>query len=158
MKRKACMTALGMAFMLLAPRLTASAMEEEQAWQLAEEIGKEYAICPELLSVLAYHESGYVETAENGGCIGLMQISGKWHAVRMKRLGITDLHDPRQNMECAADYLTELMEKYDDIGMALMVYTGSAGAEEYYETGEGLSDYVEAILEESEQLEREHGK
>lgn len=156
--RKACWTALCTGFIFLAPCLPVQAMEEEQVRELAEEIGTEYAICPELLQVLAFHESSYKEDAENGGCIGLMQIDPKWHEKRMEELGITDLYDPEQNMWCAADYLAELAGKYEDIGMAFMVYTGDSGAWEYCETGEGLSEYVEELLRESEQLEREHGK
>lgn len=158
MKKKTCMAAMAIAYMILVPCLSSQAMEEEQVRELAEEIGTEYAICPELLQILAFHESSYKEDAENDGCIGLMQIDPKWHEKRMEELGITDLHDPEQNMWCAADYLAELAGKYEDIGMALMVYTGNSGAWEYYRTGEGLSEYVEELLRESEQLEREHGK
>lgn len=158
MKRKAYGIVLGMVLIPLIPRLSVQAMEEEQVRELAEEIGTEYAICPELLQVLAFHESSYKEDAENGGCIGLMQITPKWHEKRMEELGITDLYDPKQNMWCAADYLAELAGKYEDIGMVLMIYTGDSGAWEYYKTGEGLSEYVEELLKESEQLEREHGK
>lgn len=71
---------------------------------------------------------------------------------------MTNLYAPAENMKVAADYLAELAERYDDIGMVLMVYNGDSRAKDYQKTGNGLSDYANDILELSEQLEREHGK
>lgn len=136
----------------------AEAMEDEEVEALAEQIGGEYNICPEVLQAIAWKESRYQENAEAGGCSGLMQISEQWHRDRMAELGVTDLHDPDGNMRVAADYIAELVEKYEDIGMVLMVYNGDSQAKNYQETGIGLSDYANSVLELSEQLEREHGK
>lgn len=134
------------------------AMEEKEVEELAEQIGEEYDICPELLQAVAWYESRYQENAEANGCMGLMQISECWHQERMEKLGVTDLYAPAENMKVAADYLAELAERYDDIGMVLMVYNGDSRAKDYQKTGNGLSDYANDILELSEQLEREHGK
>ena len=138
--------------------LPASAMEEDEVRMLAEQIGGEYGICPELLQAVAWQESRYQETAQAAGCTGLMQISERWHQDRMEKLGVADLYDPAGNMKVAADYLSELAEKYEDIGMVLMIYNGDSRAEDYQKTGTGLSDYADAVLEMSQQLEREHGK
>lgn len=137
---------------------TASAMEEDEVRELAEQIGEKYGICPELLQAVAWQESRYQETVQAEGCIGLMQISERWHQDRMDRLGVDSLYEPAGNMAVAADYLAELVEKYEDIGMVLMVYNGDSHAQDYQETGNGLSDYADAVLQMSEQLEREHGK
>ena len=45
--------------------------------------GEEYNISPELLEAVAYAESRYDPAAENAGCMGLMQISTRWHTERM---------------------------------------------------------------------------
>ncbi len=130
------------------------AMPEQEVEQLAVEIGNEYGICPELLQAIAYQESRYDENAEYEGCIGLMQVSEKWHEGRMKKLGVTDLCDPESNMIVAADYLSELFLKYEDVGMVLMVYNGDSHADLFYKTGNGLSRYANKILEHSEMIER----
>lgn len=152
------MTAIASGAMLTAPQVTVHAMEETEVRELSEQIGAGYSLCPELLQAIARHESGYDETAESGGCIGLMQVSGQWHRERMRSLQVTDLHDPAGNMLVAADYLSELFSQYEDTGMALMVYSGDSGAEAYARTGEGLSAYAQEIMEEAALLEREHGK
>ncbi len=133
------------------------AMEEQEVEEISARVGEEFGICPELLQALAWKESRYQEEAEAGGCSGLMQVAGRWHQERMGRLGVTDLYDPEGNMKVAADYLAELFARYEDPGMVLMVYNGDSQAAEYQKTGE-LSEYAEAVLEKSYQMELEHGK
>lgn len=121
------------------------------------EIGEMYCVCPELLMAMIETESSGKADAKNGGCVGLMQISEKWHKDRMKRLGVRDLKEPYGNILVGTDYLMELAERYEDIGMVLMKYNGDSRANTYYETGE-LSEYATRILERSAELERIHGK
>lgn len=125
--------------------------------ELCEEIGEEYAICPELLMALIERESSGNPDAENGSCKGLCQISERWHKDRMKKLGVSDIYDPEGNIRLAADYLTELGAKYEDIGLVLMVYSGTSDAESIAEAG-NLTEYAEWVLTRSETLERAHGK
>ncbi|HJC25383.1 MAG TPA: lytic transglycosylase domain-containing protein [Candidatus Eisenbergiella merdavium] len=122
--------------------------------EISNEIGKEYNICPELLQSIAFQESRFQADAQNGGCTGLMQVNPAWHGDRMRELSVTDLYDPEQNMEVAADYLRELFERYEDVGTVLMVYHGEAGAVNKIEP----SQYADEILERSAALERLHGK
>ena len=72
----------------------------------------------------------------------------------MQELGVTDLYDPEQNMEVAADYLQELFGRYEDVGTVLMVYHGESGAVSKIEP----SQYADEILTRSAELERIHGK
>lgn len=118
-------------------------------------IGKQYNVCPELLMAIIETESSGKANANNCGCIGLMQISEKWHKDRMKRLGVTDLTDPYGNILVGTDYLMELAEKYEDLGYVLMKYNGDSRADAYWETGI-LSKYAKKILERSAELERIH--
>ena len=122
--------------------------------EMSNEIGKEYNICPELLQSIAFQESRFQADAQNGGCTGLMQVNPAWHEDRVRELGVTDLYDPKQNMEVAADYLQELFRRYEDVGTVLMVYHGEAGAVDKVEA----SQYADEILERSAALERLHGK
>lgn len=130
----------------------------EEVIAVSEELGSQYNICPELLQAIAFCESGYRADAVNGDCTGIMQISEKWHEDRMKRLGAANLFDIRQNMTVAADYLSELSEKYEDVAVALMVYNGDSGANKVLSGTGGISEYAEKVLELSAALEELHGK
>ncbi len=155
---KLLMATLAAGMMLSGQKMEAHAASEAEVAAMAERIGAVYSLCPEFLQAVAWQESRYDEDAENGGCIGLMQVSERWHQDRMARLQVTDLHDPEGNMLVAADYLAELFGQYEDIGMVLMVYSGDSGAEELVLTGEGLSGYVQEVTERASLLERQHGK
>lgn len=114
-------------------------------------------ICPELVEAIIEAESSWNPKAKNGDCIGLMQVSESWHRDRMARLGVTDLTDPYDNILVGVDYLSELFERYEDVGAVLMKYNGDSRLPEYMETGE-MSEYAEKILTRSAELERMHGK
>lgn len=131
---------------------------EQQDWEdYIEILCEERQICPELIESIIETESGWNPQARNGDCVGLMQISERWHGERMERLGVTDLLDPYDNILVGVDYLAELFERHCDVGKVLMIYNGDSKAWEYDYTGE-LSDYAAQILERSAQLERRHGK
>lgn len=123
-----------------------------------EECGEKYNICPELLMAIAEAESGGNPKAENGGCKGVMQISERWHKDRMKRLGVADIFDTKGNILVAADYLYELFEKYEDVGMVLMVYNGDSCAEDYMSGRTNFSRYAERVLGRSSEFEKINGK
>lgn len=129
----------------------------EEVKEISEELGSKYNICPEMIQAICWRESRFQEDAEGSGCIGMMQVSEKWHKERMKRLGVTDLKDARQNMTVAVDYLSELVKDGEDMEEALMRYHGESNVEQKLESGE-MSEYVEQILEMSAMLERQNGK
>lgn len=131
----------------------------EEIYQDAEIIGHQYDICPELLMALAERESCFTPTVENGSCKGLMQVNASCHRDRFSKQGwsYTEWKDPYKNMYVAADYLHELFEKYEDVGIVLGLYHGESNAISRAKRGQ-LSSYVTKILERSEQLERLHGK
>ena len=119
--------------------------------------GKEYCICPELLMAVIETESSGDPQAKNGTCTGLMQVSSRWHADRIKRLGVKSLYDERGNIHVGTDYLVELIKKHGDVATALMVYHGESDALSKADRGI-ISDYASKILERSAELERLHGK
>lgn len=138
-----------------------TAYAEEDISELPEEIqetcnkyGEEYNICPELIMAIIERESAGNPDAKNGSCNGLMQISDRWHKDRMERLGVTDIYSVDGNIHVGADYLSELFEKYCDVGIVLMVYHGEKNAA----TKTELSDYADWILTRSAELERMNGK
>ena len=131
----------------------------EEIFEDANIIGHEFNICPELLMAMAERESRYTATAENGSCKGLMQVSVSCHKQRFIDAGWTSSEwtDAYKNMYVAADYLADLFEEYEDVGIVLGLYHGEKNAIQKGKSG-NLSSYVTGILERSEELERFHGK
>lgn len=128
-----------------------------EAQRACADYGKQYGICPELLMAIIEVESAGKPYATNGDCIGLMQVSERWHADRMRNLGVTDLFDERQNILVGTDYLAELFSEYGDVCLVLDKYNGNSKAQYNYDTGI-VSDYSQKILKRSAELERLHGK
>ncbi len=129
----------------------------EDVKAVSEELGQAYNICPELIQAVGWVESRFQPDAENGGCVGVMQVAPKWHKDRMDRLGVTDLTDVRQNMTVAVDYLADLVKDEEDMEEALMRYHGESRITERLDSGE-MSAYVEAVLTLSAELECRNGK
>lgn len=121
-----------------------------------EEVAADYCICPELIEALIEAESSGKANAKNGSCKGLMQVNDKCHIQRMKDLGVTDIYDPYGNILVGIDYLAELFEEYEDVGVVLQKYNGD-GIAKLMNKGE-LSKYADNILKRSQELERVHGK
>ena len=115
--------------------------------------GKQYGISTEFLEALIWQESRYIPdvVSDDGNCIGLCQINEKCHKARMKRLGVTDLTDERQNIAVAADYLAEIFEEHPEPHEALMVYNGDGR----WKNGK-VSKYAKEIVLKSEELKVKH--
>lgn len=129
---------------------------QEAAWKY----GEQYNICPEFLIAVAKRESEFDPEAQNGGCIGLMQVSLRWHTDRMERCQVTEeeMWTVDGSMHVAADYLAELFEKYEDAALVLMIYNGDSRAELFAQGGCSMSSYASDILTYSRELEEKHGK
>lgn len=89
-----------------------------------DKMAKRYGLNPDIVKALIEEESGWLSSAEgdNGESVGLMQIQERWNKDRMKRLGVTDLYDPQQNITVGCDILSELLNKYGNYKDALSVY------------------------------------
>ena len=111
---------------------------------------------PSIVIAMIERESQFDANAigDSGESFGLMQIKQKWHQERMDKLGVTDLLNPYQNVTVGVDYLAELCEKHECIGMALMAYNaGSKGAKNnWWSKGIFENAYSSGVLERSEEL------
>ncbi len=140
--------------------IRSDAVKEDAIYEYIENVCGAYDISPELVQAIIEKESGWEPDARNGRCIGLMQIDPAWHTKRMKRLGVTDLTDPKQNILVGVDYLHELFEEYGDLYAVLMFYNGGY-SEKYgigaYKNGR-YSEYAEEIATRVMVLEMLHGK
>lgn len=117
-----------------------------------EKWGEYYHICPEFLQAIICKESSGIQLAHNGSCIGLMQINTKYHEAPTEEESLWDVDT---NIHVGAEYLAELFERYEDIGLVLDLYNGNSKAFSNYRQGK-LSPYASWILTKSEELEREH--
>lgn len=122
--------------------------------RLIEEAARRHGLPVELLDSIAAVESGYNPTAVSPkGAIGLMQLMPATAA----QLN-ADPADPAQNVDAAARYLRELLERYDyGLYRALAAYNAGAGAVDrhgwippYRET----QLYVQRVSERFERLRR----
>lgn len=129
----------------------------ENAYAYCEQIGSQYNICPELLMAVIETESSGQAYATNGNCIGLMQVSSRYHGGRMQKLGVSNLYEEYDNILTAADYLAELFQKYKEPSLVLDIYNGNSKAMYNYENGI-LSTYADKILTRASELEQLHGK
>lgn len=117
--------------------------------EITEEVGQAYHISPELLQAIAWRESRFDPDAvsSNGACFGVMQVSEKWHSDRL--LPGEKLTDPQANIRVAAEYLSELFERYRELDIVLMKYNGDSRAlEPRY-----ISGYARDVMELAEELE-----
>lgn len=115
--------------------------------------GKQYGISVEFLEALIWKESRFDAdvVSDDGSCIGLCQINQNCHKKRMKKLGVTDLTDTRQNIAVACDYLAEIFEEHPEPHEALMVYNGDGR----WKSGK-VSKYAKEIVLKSEELKVKH--
>lgn len=56
------------------------------------------------------------------------------------------------------DICPELIGRYEDVGVVLMMYNGDSSAVDVFAGSEDVSAYADEILALSEELERENGK
>ena len=86
---------------------------------------KKYNVPLELLKAVAKQESNFTPDAvSRSGAMGIMQLM----PATAKGLGVEDAFDPEQNIMGGADYLSQMLKKYDgDIKLSLAAYNAGAG-------------------------------
>lgn len=106
-----------------------------------------YQVPQNVLYAVMEVESGYQTDAQNGQCLGLMQI----HTVNLpylnEKIGTTDLSDPEQNIEAGAFILGGYLAKYS-LTDSLMAYNlGEGGAKRLWKQGIHETGYTKKVLE-----------
>ena len=149
---------LALAISILPTNIPASEDDvPEDVAAICEKYGTEYNIAPELLEAICWNESRFTASAENSTCKGIMQINISSHQARVEKLGVTDIWDVDSNIHVGADYLAELFETYEDVGVVLGSYHGEKNAVSKAQKGQ-LSAYTKRILKRAAYYERLHGK
>lgn len=122
-------------------------------------LSADYEIPVELVLAVIEKESSFNEKAVSAvGAKGLMQIIPEYHKDRMKRLGCSNLFDPKQNVTVGVDFLAELIEKNGgNLNKALTAYNfGQNGANKlFFSKGKESSYYSRSVLETAEKIKGE---
>ena len=118
---------------------------------ICEQAGNHFNISPEMLMAIAWKESHFDPTAENGDCKGLMQVNVNVHSDKIKLYG-GDWSDSRTSIYAAAMLISELTERgYDDLGSIMSMYHGEG-------TPNAYSSYTQDVGRISADYERIDGK
>jgi soluble lytic murein transglycosylase-like protein len=117
-----------------------------------EDVSAEYGVSPELIEAMIETESRGISSASNGSCIGLMQVSTRWHRDRAARLGV-DIRTDEGNIKTGVDFLMELAAEDEDLYYVLARYNGQKNA-----APGKINGYATEILNRANELEIVHGK
>ena len=161
--RRMARVVISVFILLIVLAFTVRAEQKDQKEEWIEYIGsicEEKQISPELVEAVIERESNWNPDAQNGECIGLMQVDQVIHWKRAQDMGVCTLMDPYDNIRVGISILEDLLKKYGEPAPALMYY--NAGYSEVcgitaYNNGT-ISRYAEEIMERSIELERLHGK
>jgi len=119
------------------------------------EICEQYGVSTEVVFAIMQYESRFNSEAvgDNGQSFGYMQVMEKWHVDRMKKLGVSDLKNPEENILVAVDYLSELKQIYGDMTSVLMAYNcGPTTAQKLWKQGIWQTGYTREVLQCSENI------
>jgi hypothetical protein len=110
----------------------------EQWKELIAETSEKYGVDPSLVTAVVAQESGGNRFAvSRAGAKGLMQLMDG----TAKRLGVTSLFDPRQNIDGGVRYLRQMLERFEgNEQLALAAYNAGPGAVDKYK---GVPPYRE---------------
>jgi len=95
-----------------------------------EMVARDNGVDPSLVKAVALVESGFNPKATSAkGARGLMQLM----PATAKQYGVSNLHDPYQNLSAGAKHLRELLDQYDgNVTLALAAYNAGSGAVKRY--------------------------
>ncbi len=121
--------------------------------ELIESSAREHAVDPRLVKSVMLVESGFNPAAiSRKGARGLMQLMPATAAEH----GVTDIHDPKQNIAGGTRYLSRLLAYYGgDLVKTLAAYNAGEGAVDKYG---GVPPYDETQLYVRKTLAAYHGK
>jgi len=119
--------------------LPAAARNQLPYAELVNQAAQSAAVDPDLLHAVMAVESGYNPAAISPrGARGLMQLMPD----TARQFGVTDPHDPGQNILAGARYLGQLLKVFDqEIPLALAAYNAGPGAVQRH--GRKIPPYAE---------------
>lgn len=102
-----------------------------------EQAAEYYNLPSDLVRAVIWVESRGVTTADNGLCVGLMQLNRDYADTFMQATGALNITEPRYNIVCGCWWLSELLEWADgEEDLALMAYNlGQSKARKNWNNG-----------------------
>lgn len=93
--------------------------------RIIERYSEQYAIDPNLIKAMIYVESrGRTRSVSPKGALGLMQIM----PATASAIGVNNPFDPEENIAGGTKLLRYMLEKFENIGLALWAYNAGPGA------------------------------
>ncbi len=125
---------------------------QKEVYQIAEEYGLDWSL---LMAVIQKESRFDPYAVSDGGDYGLMQINCINHSRLSVEVGTNDFLDPVQNVRAGAYMLKQLLDKYQDVDMALMAYNmGETGASAWWEQGIYSSAYSREVVNIQRELKK----
>lgn len=105
---------------------------------LINQSAQKYGVDPKLVSAVAQAESNYTPNAvSDAGAVGVMQLMPD----TASSLGVTNIYDPRDNIEGGVKYIKQLLNTFDgDVSKAVAAYNAGPQAVKNYN---GVPPYAE---------------
>lgn len=105
---------------------------------LINQSSQKYGVDPKLVSAVAQAESNYTPNAvSDAGAVGVMQLMPD----TASSLGVTNIYDPRDNIEGGVKYIKQLLNTFDgDVSKAVAAYNAGPQAVKNYN---GVPPYAE---------------
>lgn len=109
---------------------SSSARSTDEISKYITDAAQKYGVDAKLLSAVAETESGYKQDAVSGaGAVGVMQLMPN----TAEELGVTDIHDVKQNIEGGAKYLKQLLNDFNgNVRKAVAAYNAGPQAVKKY--------------------------
>lgn len=116
--------------LLSGPKVDAHTAEGHKYEKEIMTAAEKYNVPPNLIAAMIHQESRNNPTAISPkGAGGLMQLMPE----TAKELGVTDVHNPAQNIDAGTNYLSQMLDKYGgDVQMALAAYNAGPGNVDKY--------------------------
>ncbi|KXG43572.1 lytic transglycosylase domain-containing protein [Tepidibacillus decaturensis] len=91
---------------------------------IIDKVSQKYQVSSELVKAVIQVESNFDPNAVSKvGAMGLMQLMPK----TAESLGVQNPFDPKENIEGGVKYLRQLLDKYQNIKLALAAYNAGSG-------------------------------
>lgn len=115
--------------LLSGPKVNPNTAEGHKYEKQITAAAEKYNLPPDLLAAMMHQESrGNPNAKSPKGAAGLMQLMPETAA----ELGVTDPHNPDQNIDAGAKYLRQQLDKYGDVKLALAAYNAGPGNVDKY--------------------------